>query len=128
RASGGGALVRFCWRCPNSLRCNMLTFDHIALSVPLISEAVDFYRHEFSDAIILYQDETWASIQIGSLKIAFVLEEQHPPHMAFRTNDRDELARLAAEANGRIDVHRDGSESFYQNDPGGNAIEVIYYP
>src|SRR5437868_288754 len=106
----------------------MLTFDHIALSVPKIQEAVQFYRREFPDAAVLYQDETWASVQLGSLKIAFVLEEQHPPHMAFRTDSREELEQLASEIKAPVMLHRDGSESFYQTDPGGNAIEVIFYP
>ena len=106
----------------------MLEFDHIAFSVSGIAEAVEFYKREFEQAEILYQDESWASIQIGTLKIAFVLEEQHSPHLAFRTHSREELERLATEAEVPVMLHRDGSESFYQDDPDGNVIEVIFYP
>ncbi|SRR5579883_1309652 len=106
----------------------MLEFDHIALSVPNIAEAVAFYKQAFSQSQVLHQDETWAFLKVDSLKVAFVLEEQHPPHMAFRVSSRDELERLAQESESIVNVHRDGSEYFYQDDPGGNVIEVVFYP
>ena len=106
----------------------MLEFDHIALSVPNIGEAVTFYQRSFPQSKILYQDDTWAFVQVDSLKIAFVLEEQHPPHMAFRVDSEQELVQLADNAKAAISIHRDGSQSFYENDPGRNVIEVIYYP
>src|ERR1041385_2270785 len=80
----------------------MLEFDHIALSVPDITEAVNFYESAFSQTRRLYQDETWALLQIDSLKIAFVLEEEHPPHMAFRVDTESELNRLSEQANSKI--------------------------
>src|SRR2546430_9063572 len=103
----------------------MLEFDHIALSVPNISDAVTFYQQSFPHASILYQDDSWAFVQVDSLKIAFVLEEEHPPHMAFRVDSEMELERLAQQARATIAVHRDGSKSFYKKDTGGNIIEVI---
>lgn len=109
-------------------RIAMLTFDHIALSAAKIDEAVSFYRECFAQTEVLYQDETWAQIKIDGLKIAFVLEEQHPPHMAFRASSREELERLATDAEAPIMLHRDGSESFYHDDPSGNVVEVIFYP
>jgi catechol 2,3-dioxygenase-like lactoylglutathione lyase family enzyme len=106
----------------------MLEFDHIALSVPSISEAVSFYQHSFTQTSILYHDVTWALLQVDSLKIAFVLEEEHPPHLAFGVDTEAELNQLAEEAKAKISLHRDGSKSFYKKDPGGNVLEVIYYP
>ena len=106
----------------------MLEFDHIALSVPNIGDAVRFYVHSFPQSNILHQDDTWAFLQVDSLKIAFVLEEEHPPHLAFRVDSEEELNRLASKSNATIVIHRDGSKSFYEDDPGGNAIEVIFYP
>ena len=106
----------------------MLLFDHLALSVPAISDAVDFYSREFPQTRVLYRDDSWALLEVGGLKIAFVLEEQHPPHMAFRTDSREELEQLAQESEAVVNVHRDGSESFYHEDTGNNVIEVIFYP
>jgi catechol-2,3-dioxygenase len=96
--------------------------------MPDIGQAVKFYQMHFPHAEVMYEDETWALIRIDSLKLAFVLEEEHPAHMAFRVASREELLRRARESNTTIKLHRDGSESFYQLDPGSNAIEVIYYP
>ena len=105
-----------------------MTFDHLALSVESISEALTFYRGQFPQIVVLHEDPTWAFVQIDSVKIAFVLEDQHPPHLAFRIDSREELERRALAANATVDVHRDRSESFYQDDPAGNAIEFVYYP
>lgn len=105
-----------------------MNFDHIALSVPAIAEAVKFYKSQFPHATVLHQDETWALIEIDGLKIAFVLEEHHPPHMAFRVDSREELTEAAARSHAAVKLHRDGSESFYYYDTCDNAIEVIFYP
>jgi catechol-2,3-dioxygenase len=105
-----------------------MIFDHLAVSVDAIDVAIEYYRTAFPKMEILHQDATWALIQIDSIKIAFVLEDEHPPHLAFRLSSRDELERCAASASASIQIHRDGTESFYQEDPSGNTIEMIYYP
>src|SRR5437762_3607397 len=101
-ANGGGGPGRSFLLCPNLLLRNMLEFDHIALSVPNIAEAIAFYREKFPQVAILHEDETWAFLQIDGLKIAFVLEEQHPPHLAFRVDTHEMLERLASDAESRI--------------------------
>lgn len=103
-------------------------FDHIAFQVKDVGEAVAFYTQTFDDVEVLYLDETWAFINVSGLKIAFVIAEQHPPHLAMRIDDRELFAAEAQKFGKKISVHRDLSESFYFEDPTGNMIEVMYYP
>jgi catechol-2,3-dioxygenase len=105
-----------------------LEFDHIALSSTNIAEDIEFYRSRFSKIGILYQDESWAFLEVGSIKIALVSPGEHPPHLAFRVQSRELLEQMAADNNTTIKVHRDRSESFYMSDPSGNAIEIVFYP
>ena len=105
-----------------------LTFDHLALRVPDVPTALVEYRAMFPHADVLHEDPTWAMIRVGDLKLAFVLAEQHPAHVAFRTNSREEMLRLAEECGEPVKLHRDATESFYHTDTGGNTIEIIYYP
>src|SRR2546421_447116 len=50
----------------------MLEFDHIALSVPNIREAVTFYQQSFPQASILYQDDSWAFVQVERPRIILI--------------------------------------------------------
>ena len=43
--------------------------DHVAINVQNISRSADWYVDTF-DAIIDYQDETWAMLRVGDSKIA----------------------------------------------------------
>jgi catechol-2,3-dioxygenase len=105
-----------------------MTFDHIAITAKNVAETIEYYTSRFADAEVLYSDETWAYLKVGGARIAFVVESQHPPHLAFKVESREELERLASEVGSEIKVHRDKSESFYSHDPSGNAIEIVYYP
>lgn len=104
-----------------------MTFDHIAQVVPDIAEAVAWYRSNVPGVRILYQDATWAFLEAGGARLAFVMRDQHPGHLAFRVEDA-ELERLARERGAEIKPHRDGSRSFYLAAPGGQSIEIISYP
>ena len=92
--------------------------DHIALRVDNIAESVAYYLSEFK-CMIIYQDDTWAFLQFDNIKLALVIEDEHPYHIAFETDDKGVL-------NGTL--HRDGSISKYIKDPSGNTIELIKYP
>ena len=100
------------------------SFDHIAQQVPNIAEAVQWYQEHIPGTRVLFQDSTWAFIDAGGAKIAFVVKSEHPPHLAWRVS-AEELERLAIEYGKEIDVHRDKTRSFYLDGPGGNAIEII---
>ena len=101
-------------------------FDHIAQVVPDIAGAVDWYRRTLSGVTVVYQDESWAFIEAGGVKLAFVVQDQHPGHLAWRVPDA-ELTRLAAVHGKEISPHRDGTRSFYLDAPGGASIEIISY-
>lgn len=102
-------------------------FDHVAQQVPDIGEAVAWWRDTFPGVRVLHEDPTWALIEACGLKLAFVLADQHPGHLAWRV-DEAELERLASDGDHEIRAHRDGSRSFYVEGPGGQAVEVIAYP
>jgi catechol 2,3-dioxygenase-like lactoylglutathione lyase family enzyme len=99
-------------------------FDHVAQQVPDIAEAVDWYRKTLPIVTVLYQDATWALLDAGGVKLAFVVKDQHPQHLAWRV-DNAALERLAALHGKKITPHRDKTRSFYLEAPGGQWIEII---
>ena len=102
-------------------------FDHVAHQVPDVAAALDWWTRTVPGARVLYADETWGLLEAGGAKIAFVMAEQHPNHLAFKVSG-DELERLAAEHGAEIHGHRDASRSFYLEAPGAQRVEVIAYP
>lgn len=103
------------------------TFDHVAQVVPDIAAAVAFYTELIPGARVLYQDDTWAFVEAAGAKLAFVVKDQHPGHLAWRM-PAAELEALAAQHGKALKLHRDGTRSFYLEAPGGQAIELITYP
>jgi catechol 2,3-dioxygenase-like lactoylglutathione lyase family enzyme len=99
-------------------------FDHVAQQVPDVAEAVAWYQEHLPGVAVLYQDATWALIEAGGVRIAFVVKDQHPGHLAWRVDDA-ELERLARKHNKEIQPHRDRTRSFYLEAPGHQWIEVI---
>lgn len=89
--------------------------DHIALQVADPRQAVNWYSETFG-AEAIYVDDTWGIVQLENIKLAFVIKEQHPPHVAFEVDNVD---------GGK--VHRDGSVSVYKKDPWGNIYELVKY-
>lgn len=102
------------------------TFDHVAQVVPNIAEAVAWYRNNLPGVNVLYQDDSWAFVEAGGVKLAFVVRDQHPGHLAWRVSTA-ELERLAARHGKEIKPHRDGTKSFYLEGPNGQSIEIIAY-
>ena len=91
------------------------TLHHAALRVKDVKEAVEWYTQRFR-CEIEYQDDTWAMLKFANVRLAFVLQEQHPPHIA--------LLGQPAEF-GQPTVHRDGTSSIYLKDPDGNNVEIL---
>jgi len=89
---------------------------HIALAVDDIQQSVDWYTQNFHCRVV-YQDETWALVELANLHLAFVSRDQHPAHIGF--------VRPDAERFGRLKPHRDGTRSVYVQDPSGNAVEIL---
>lgn len=104
-----------------------MQFDHVAQQVPDIAEAVEWQMRTIPGTVVLYQDPSWALVESGGAKLAFVLADQHPDHLAYRVSDA-ELEALA-EANGAtIAIHRDATRSIYLTGPGSLRTEIISYP
>ena len=99
-----------------------MKFDHVAVSVSDVARSAEWYIRNL-DAKVLYQDETWAFLEAGGVKIALVVPDQHPGHLAFNigSNPSPDFMKHAK-------AHRDGSLSRYIVDPDGNSIEWIHYP
>ena len=103
-----------------------MRFDHVAVTANDIEESAQWYIKHFS-ATILYQDATWAFLQMGGTKLALVSPQQHPPHLALSVTE-EALRDAAALAGKAVDSHRDGTKGIYIQDPSGNAVELITYP
>lgn len=91
------------------------TLHHVAIAVTNVRETVDWYTHHF-DCHVVYQDDTWAIVQFANVSLAFVVPEQHPPHIALLGNPA---------AYGAPQKHRDGTRSVYLKDPAGNNVEIL---
>ena len=103
-----------------------MQLDHVAVIVHDISQSVSWYQSQFA-AKILYQDQSWAFLQLGSTKLALVLPGKHPAHIAVAVT-LEELEVQAAKAGQTVEPHRDGTKGIYIQDPSGNAVELICYP
>jgi hypothetical protein len=104
-----------------------MRFDHVAHQVPDVAEAIAWWREAVGDVEVLYEDETWGLIEAAGLRIAFVMADEHPGHVAFRVSP-ERLEALAAQHEREAVVHRDGSRSFYIDGPGETGVEIISYP
>jgi catechol 2,3-dioxygenase-like lactoylglutathione lyase family enzyme len=90
--------------------------DHVALSVRDLASAVAWYTSHFR-CTVAYHDATWALLDFANVKLALVIPEQHPAHIAF--------ARPDAETFGALTTHRDGTRSTYVKDSAGNPVEIM---
>ena len=91
------------------------TLHHAALRVRDVKEAVEWYTQRFR-CRLEYQDSTWAILAFDNVRLAFVLQEQHPPHIAIVGDPT---------AYGTAQRHRDGTSSVYLKDPDGNNVEIL---
>ncbi len=104
-----------------------MEFDHVAQQVPDVGAAIAWWQGTVPGARVVYEDATWGLIEAAGVRLAFVMADHHPGHLAWRVSDR-ELEELAAHHRAEISSHRDGSRSFYLDAPGGQSIELIAYP
>lgn len=91
------------------------TLHHAALRVKDVETAVRWYTERFR-CEVEYQDKTWAMLKFANVRLAFVLEKQHPPHIAL-LGDPAEF--------GEPKIHRDGTSSVYLKDADGNNVEIL---
>ena len=91
------------------------TMHHAAIRVDDVKETVKWYTQRFR-CTVEYQDSTWAMLAFDNVRLAFVLQEQHPPHIAILGNPAEF---------GEPKQHRDGTSSVYLKDPNGNNVEIL---
>lgn len=91
------------------------TLHHVAVAVTNIKQTVDWYTDRFK-CRVGYQDDTWAFLHFANVSLAFVVPEQHPPHIAVLGNPGQY---------GAPQKHRDGTRSVYIKDPAGNNVEIL---
>lgn len=89
---------------------------HVALAVPDIAAALEWYRDQF-DADTLSVDDSRALLKFENISPARVLPSLRPPHTT--------VERENAEAFGTMTPHRDGRSSDKTQDPIGNAVEIV---
>ena len=99
-------------------------FDHIAQQVPDIAQAVAWYLQLLPEVKVLFQDTSWAFVEVQGVRLAFVKNDQHPNHLAWRVSN-SQLELMAAKYQKPIATHRDKTRSFYLEAPGNQWIEII---
>jgi catechol 2,3-dioxygenase-like lactoylglutathione lyase family enzyme len=114
----------------------MTRLGHVAVRVQNMERAKRFY--EQLGLRLTWDAEDWAYMQspgngdgIALLSPAYTAAG---PHFAFHFSDRAEVDavhdRLEAAGHrvGPVHDHRDGTASFYLQDPEGNWLEMLYEP
>jgi catechol 2,3-dioxygenase-like lactoylglutathione lyase family enzyme len=97
-------------------------FHHVAIQVSDIKQSIAWYTERFADLSVEYSDETWAIMNICGVRLALVMPNQHPRHIAFQTEIKDIHEDFM---NKKMKKHRDGTKSLYVSDPDGNIIEIL---
>lgn len=90
--------------------------DHIAIVVDDIKRATQWYKTHFKVQVI-YEDDTWVMLQFANIKLALVVQSEHPAHFAIPKHDADVY--------GQLTKHRDDIESVYIKDSEKNTVEII---
>lgn len=98
---------------------NLDHIHHIAIPVPNIAKALEWYTSRFN-CQVEYVDETWALLEFANAKLALVLPDEHPSHFALSRSDANKFGELV--------THRDGLKSVYLTDAFGNSIEILEEP
>ena len=106
-------------RKPRAKASKLDTIHHVAIPVPNVAKAVEWYTSRFN-CCVDYIDKSWALLGFANTKLALVLPQEHPSHFALSRPDANKFGDLVA--------HRDGLNSVYISDAFGNSIEVLEEP
>ena len=109
---------------------------HVAIRVEDMARAKAFYQS--LGLRLTWDADDWAYLQSPANGDGIALlspsYKAAGPHFAFHTGDRAELDRVHAQlvadghSCGPVHDHRDGTASFYMQDPEGNWLELLYEP
>lgn len=123
------------FRCPLSSEA-IPRLGHVALRVQDMERAKAFYRS--LGLRLTWEAADWAYLQAPDSGDGIALLSPDytaaGPHVAFHFSERAEVQavhdRLEASGQsvGPVHDHRDGTASFYLQDPEGNWLEVLYEP
>ena len=103
-------------RKPRPTSSKLDTIHHVAIPVPNVAQAVEWYTSRFN-CCVDYLDDTWALLAFANTKLALILPHEHPSHFALTRPDANKFGDLV--------THRDGLHSVYITDAFGNSIEVL---
>ena len=109
---------------------------HIAIRVKDIDRAKSFYMS--LGMKLIWDDADWWYLEAASSKDGLALlgrgYKAAGPHFAFHFYERTNVEAIHSELNqqgvkvGELHDHRDGTASFYLQDPEGNWLEMLYLP
>ena len=99
-----------------------IEFDHVAIKSTDIARSVEWYMETFKNTKLVYQDNTWALINVGNASIAFVMPDQHKPHICFQLKGEHKKSYYSKYD---FKMHRDKTKYCYIDDPDGNTIEFL---
>ena len=115
---------------------NVQRLGHIAIRVKDIEHAKSFYMNLGMN--LVWDDNDWCYLETGSGNDGLALlgpnYEAAGPHFAFHFYDRTEVEDIHSQLHekgirvGTLHDHRDGTASFYLQDPDGNWLEMLYQP
>ncbi len=109
---------------------------HIAIRVSDINRAKSFYLS--LGMKLIWDDEDWCYLEAGPGKDGLALlgpkYKVAGPHFAFHFTEKREIEEIHRQLNdagvqiGSLHDHRDGTASFYLQDPDGNWLEMLFHP
>ena len=117
-------------------RSTVKSMGHASLFVEDVESAAKFYKEVLELRPVWEGDKDWANFELGGDDLSLVKKKGavHPPHLGFYVGTLDDLAVMhqRVKATGvkaeTIDLHRDGTSSFYFRDPDHNLLEMIFDP
>ena len=109
---------------------------HIALRVENLDRAKSFYLDLGMQ--LIWDDKDWCYLEAGKGKDGLALlgpsYKAAGPHFAFHFEEKKEVENIYSDLKksgvivAPIHEHRDGTASFYMQDPEGNWLEMLYVP
>ncbi len=115
-------------------KINVQRLGHIAIRVKDMDRAKSFYISLGMN--LVWDDNDWCYLEAGSGRDGLALlgpgYKAAGPHFAFHFSELNQLENIQKQLNndgiqvGKLHQHRDGTASFYLQDPEGNWLEMLY--
>ena len=115
---------------------NVQRIGHIAIRVKDVERAKSFYMSLGMN--LVWDDKDWCYLEVGPGRDGLALlgpnYNKAGPHFAFHFTQRSILEKIHSQLKssgvivGPLHDHRDGTASFYLQDPDGNLFEMLYLP